>query len=166
MRPIGALGRGGPRARKGGIPTRSRQQRQVAAAVSPRVPAKVVQGFLLDVPNTPGALHYVTARLAHEKVNIQGIAGVAHDGRATIGLVTDNDLHTRDVLRDVGDNVRPVPFLAVTARDEPGELDRYLTKLGMAGLNIVCLFPLVSKEPTLAFAVDDPVKARAALKDI
>lgn len=122
--------------------------------------AKVLQGFMLDVPNTPGALHYVTAALAHEKVNIQGIAGIAYDGKATIGLVTDNDLHTRDLLRKVGENVRATQFLAVQTQDKPGELDRYLTRLSMSGVNVVCLFPLIAKEPTLAFAVDDAVKAR------
>lgn len=121
---------------------------------------------MLDVPNQPGALHYVTAALAHEKVNIQGIAGIAYDGKATIGLVTDNDLHTRDLLRKVGENVRAVPFLAVTTQDRPGELDKYLTKLSMSGLNVVCLFPLISAEPTLCFAVDDLVKARDVLKTL
>ena len=121
---------------------------------------------MLDVPNTPGALHYVTAALAHEKVNIQGIAAVAHEARATIGLVTDNDLHTRDTLRKVGENVRATQFLAVRTEDRPGELDRYLTRLSMSGVNVVCLFPLIGREPTLAFAVDDPVKARDVFKDL
>lgn len=128
------------------------------------MPATVLQGFMLDVPNTPGALHFVTAALAHEKVNIQGLAAVAHDTKATIGLVTDNDLATRELLRRVGENVRAVPFLAVQTQDRPGELDTQLTRLSMAGLNVVCLFALIAKEPTLCFAVDDPVKARDVFK--
>ena len=130
------------------------------------MPATVLQGFLLDVPNEPGALHRITSRLAAEGVNIQGIGGMATETLGRIGLVTENTLATREVLRDVGANVRPVEYLAVTTADRPGELDRYLTKLSDAGLNVVCLLTLIAREPTLAFAVDDPVKARDVMRNL
>lgn len=130
------------------------------------MPARVLQGFLFDVEDRPGALHTVTMRLAVEGVNITGIGGMSFGDRAKIGLVTENSLATRDVLREVGVNVRPVEYLVVAANDKPGELDRCLTKLSEAGLNVACLFPLVSPNPELAFAVDDPVKAREVLRAI
>ncbi|HLE95853.1 MAG TPA: hypothetical protein VI997_00650 [Candidatus Thermoplasmatota archaeon] len=130
------------------------------------MPAKVMQGFLLDVPDTPGALHMITSRLAKAAVNIAGIGGMSFDGHAKIGLVTESTLATREVLREVDANVRPVEYLVVAAKDKPGELDRYLTRLSEAGLNIMCLVPIFGTEPRLAFAVDDPVKGREVLRTI
>lgn len=128
--------------------------------------ARVMQGFLLDIEHRPGSLEVVTARLTEAGVNIQGIGGMAFGARATIGLVTENTLATRDVLREVGVNVRPIEYFAVATQDKPGELHKHLTSLSRAGLNVVGLFPLVSAEPTLAFAVDDTKRARDVLRSL
>lgn len=130
------------------------------------MPAKVMQGFLLDVPDTPGALQKVTSRLAKANVNIAGIGGMSFDGHAKIGLVTESTLETREVLREVGVNVRPVEYLVVAAKDKPGELDRYLSRFSDAGLNVTCLVPIFGSEPRLGFAVDDPVKGREVLRGL
>lgn len=128
------------------------------------MPARVERGFLLDLADKPGALHDVTARIADAGVNIAGIAGLALGGEARIALLTDNSLETRQILRQTGVGVRPAEFLVVTAHDEPGELDRYLTRLSDQGLNIVALFSIATPEPSLAFALDDAVKGREALR--
>ncbi len=130
------------------------------------MPTDVLQGFILDLPNEPGALHRVTVELARANVNIQGIGASVVHGRGVIGLVAENDLETRHVLEEVAENVRAVQFLTVKTQNAPGALDTVLTLIANAGLNVVSLFPLVTPEPTIAMAFDDAVKAREVLRDL
>ncbi len=127
---------------------------------------EVLQGFILELEDKPGALHNVTMGLAVAGVNIQGIGGATVNGSGVIGLVTENSLETRSVMKELALSVRPVEYLCVRTEDQPGALDRYLTLLAREGLNVISLFPLVSREPTIAMACDDAVRAREVLRKV
>jgi hypothetical protein len=121
--------------------------------------------FLVELENRPGAAAALTEAIAERGINVVGGAGLASGTAAQLALATNDDAGTRRLLLARGDKFREIDLVAVNLADKPGSLAKACRALGNARINIEALFLMVGGEDgaRVAFATDDPAKARAAL---
>jgi hypothetical protein len=122
--------------------------------------------FLVELENRPGAAADLTEAIAERGINIAGGAGLASGTTGQLALATNDDAGTRRLLLSRGDKFREIELVTVAVADRPGALARTCRALAGARVNIEALFLLAGPGgdgATVAFATDDPAKARAAL---
>ena len=121
--------------------------------------------FLVELENRPGTLAEVTEAIAERGINVIGGAGVACGSSGQLTLTTTDEEGTRRVLLGRGLKFHEIEVVPITLADSPGTLARACRALADARVNIEAAFAMgVSGDRnTIAFATDDPVKARAIL---
>jgi hypothetical protein len=125
----------------------------------------VTAQFVVQLRNRPGALAEFAAALGAHGVDIRDIAG---GGLGDVGYAlvsTDDDVATREVLRESGHLFAEGQPVIVEIQDRPGELATVTERLGDAGINIngIVLVGRSSRTVDIAITVDDPASARRAL---
>jgi len=122
--------------------------------------------FDVYVQDRPGEVFRVTEALAHNAVNIRGIATDVGGGRPRVHIITDDDSSARSALKAAQLNFVENEVIVVSMADKPGELTKIIKKLARGGVNINSLFMLASRTPLeeIALTVDRMDDAKKVLE--
>jgi hypothetical protein len=122
--------------------------------------------FKVFVADKPGELARVTEALANAAVNIRAIASEAKHDSSFLRVVTSDVQTTEKALSNAGLKFLLSDILSIELMDRPGELAKIARRLSRAGINVHSIYILGSKNgrTEIALTVDDPERAKAALK--
>jgi hypothetical protein len=121
--------------------------------------------FIVDLKHKPGELAKATEAIAQKGINITAFSGVTCGGSGSVALLTNDEVGTRRALTDAGYRPREMEVVTTTIEHAPGTLAAAARKLADAGINIEVALPTAMSggNVTLAFATDQPAKARTIL---
>lgn len=122
--------------------------------------------FVIALDPRPGTLATLLSGLAKERINIRGGFGANVGDFDTWHMVVDDEAKAERVLKGTHTRYQLRPVVTATLKDEPGTLLEACERLAARGLNLEAVYTLGSSTPgsvTVAFRVDDPVKAASAL---
>ena len=121
--------------------------------------------FVVQLPNRPGELAHLARALAARGVNIEHISCVGAGPVSCAFLTTGADDTARRVLIGMGTPFSEGETLLVEGADRPGGLAEASEGIAAVGVNILGALIVGRRDGIveMAFAVDDPEKARAAL---
>ena len=119
--------------------------------------------FLVELDNRPGSLADVTEAIAERGINVIGGTGVACGSSGQLALATNDEAATRRVLLGRGFKFHEIEVVPVTLADTPGTFAKACRALADARINVEAAFAMgaTGDRNTIAFAIDDPVKARS-----
>jgi hypothetical protein len=125
-----------------------------------------MRDFAIHVTDRPGEIARAANALSRKDVNIKSIAGMCIGHQGTIRIIADDVEAARSALQE--NNIRFEEHELVTAllENKAGELADISGKLSNAGVNILAVYVigLDGDLVELAFACDDPKKAKKALE--
>ncbi len=135
---------------------------------APSLPSKVLIAWCINlnrmsykqfdvyVQDRPGEVSRVVEALAHNAVNIRGIATDTGAGRPRVHIITDDDNSARSALKGAQLEFEEQEVIVVSMADKPGELAKITRKLARGGVNINSLFMLGPMTPLeeVAMTVD------------
>jgi len=121
--------------------------------------------FLIELDNRAGTMAEVTEAIADRGINITGGGGIGSGSKGNVVLTTNEEAATRRVLMGAGYKFHEIEIVPLTLSDSPGTLARACRALADAGINIEAAFSMAgtADRNTIAFATDDPAKARSIL---
>ncbi len=124
-----------------------------------------MNAFIVELSNRKGEGARLTEAIARRGIDITGFAGVTTASSGAVVLTTDDEAATRTVLSDGGFSTREIELVTATLADKPGTLAAAFRKLADAGVNVEAAMPsgMGANGVNVAFATDDPAKARQAL---
>jgi hypothetical protein len=126
-----------------------------------------MNGFMIELKNKPGELAKLAETIAEKGINITGFTGAACGDTGEVCLITNDEASTRHALSAAHYKVREIELVSTALEDRPGTLAEAARRLANAGVNIEAALPtgMSGGRISLAFATDNPVKARAALAE-
>ena len=110
----------------------------------------------------PGTFAEIGETLGSAGINIDGICGMAYEGKGIIHVLLEDATSARKVLEKAGFEVgkdRQVLVLDVT--DRPGELGGICRRIADAGVNIDLIYAATGTR--IVLGVDDLEKARSVI---
>lgn len=112
--------------------------------------------FDVYVQDRPGEILRVAEALAHNAVNIRGIATDVGGGKPKVHIITDDEKSARSALKAAQLEFAEQEVIVVSMADRPGELAKLIKKLARGGINIHSLFMLGATTPMeeVAMTVD------------
>jgi hypothetical protein len=121
--------------------------------------------FIVDLKHQPGELAKATEALAHKGIDITAFSGVTCGGSGTVALLTSDEIGTRSALSGAGFRARELEVVTTSVENTPGSLAKTARKLADAGISIEAALPTAMSglNVTIAFATDNPAKARSVL---
>jgi hypothetical protein len=121
--------------------------------------------FLVDLENRIGALAEVAEAISERGINMTGAAGVACGGSGEFALTTNDEAGTRQLLLSHGFKFREIDLVSIALADTPGTFARACRALADARINVEAAFQMgaAGDRVTIAFATDDPARARTIL---
>jgi hypothetical protein len=121
--------------------------------------------FIVDLKHKPGELAKAAEAIAHKGINITAFSGVTCGDEGRIALLTNDEVGTRRALSDAGYRARELEVVSATLANTPGSLAETARKLANAGINVEVALPtsMTDGKVTLAFATDQPAKARGVI---
>ena len=124
--------------------------------------------FIVDLKNKPNELARVTEAIAQKGIDITAFSASTCGDSGSFAVVTNDEAGTRRVLDEGKWTYRTFGVIEASIANRPGALAEVARKLGKAGVNVEAAFPTGSVGGTvhLAFATDNPTKAREALGDL
>lgn len=124
-----------------------------------------MNAFIIELKNEPGAVAAVAEAIAEKGIDITGFAGATCGDTGTVVLVTNDEAGTQRTLTDRGFKHRSIELVTTSMENRPGTLAAVTRKLADAGVNIEAAMPtgMSGGNVTVAFATDNPTKARDAL---
>lgn len=122
--------------------------------------------FTVKLRNEPGTLAKVAEAIASRGVDIRGVGGGGIGDSGVVALVTDNDMATREALQASNCEFSESEAILADVEDRPGALARLARAMADAGVNVhgALILQSMGDQARLAFAVDDAMKAREALR--
>jgi hypothetical protein len=123
--------------------------------------------FMVEVKNKPGELAKLAETIAEKGINITGFTGAACGDTGEVCLLTNDEASTRHALSAARYKVREIELVPTSLDDRPGTLAEAARRLANAGVNILAALPtgMSGGRISLAFATDNPAKARTALAE-
>jgi hypothetical protein len=124
--------------------------------------------FTVKLRNEPGTFAKVAESIANRGVDILAVGGGGIGDAGVVTVLTDNDVATRQALQETNCEFSEADAIVADLEDQPGTLARAARAIADAGVNVTGLLIVQSMDDRarLAFAVDDPVKAREALASV
>ena len=121
--------------------------------------------FVVQLDNRPGELAHLARALGARGVNLVHISCVGTGPMACAFMTTESDPEAREVLRSLGYPFIEGTTIVVDVLDQPGGLADVAERFAKVGVNILGTLTVGRREGIveMAFAVDDPIKAKAAL---
>lgn len=121
--------------------------------------------FIVDLKHQPGELAKAAEAIALKGINITAFSGLTCGDHGQIALLTNDEAGTRKALSEAGFSVREVEVVSTTLEHSPGTLAAAARKLADAGISVEVALPTVMSggNVTLAFATDQPARARTVL---
>ncbi len=116
-----------------------------------------MNAFIVELENRPGELARLGEALGERGINITAIGGAGSGGGGGIGLVTNDEAGTREVLKAAGIAAREIGLVSVSLEQKPGTLGEVARKLADAGVNIELLLGtgMSGQNVTVALGVDN-----------
>jgi len=123
--------------------------------------------FIVDLKHRPGELAKVTEAIAQKGIDITAFSGVTCGDSGSVALITNDEAGTRRALSDAGYKSREIEVVSASLVNKPGSLAEITRKLANAGINIEAALPtgMSGGSVTVAFATDQPAKARSLLSE-
>jgi len=128
---------------------------------------KLGKEFVVVSENKVGVLSKITAMLADHGIDIVALSAQAAGGVALMNFVTDDALHTRDLLIKKGWKIQENTVLLLEIEDKPGVLMQIARKLAAKKIDILNIYgsaPASYESCTLVLATDNNQKALVTLK--
>jgi hypothetical protein len=127
-----------------------------------------VNAFIVDLKNQPSELAKVAEAIAQKGIDITGFSAATCGDSGAVALVTDDEVATRRALTDGQWKFRAIELVEASLAQRPGTLAEIARRLGKAGVNIEAAIPtgMAGTNVHIAFATDNPAKAREALKEL
>ena len=128
---------------------------------------KLGKEFVVVSENKVGVLSKVAALLADRGIDIVAISAQAAGGVALMNFVTDDALHTKDLLIKKGFKVQENTVLLLEVADKPGVLMLITRKLAAKKIDILNIYassPASYGPCTLVMATNNNQKALVTLK--
>jgi hypothetical protein len=123
----------------------------------------MAKDLAVSVEDRPGKLADLGDALGKAGVNIQGVSGIADEGKGHIHVLVENAKDARTALEKAGFHVQAErDVLVLEIPDKPGELGKLCRKIAAAGVNINLAY--LSTNSRLVIGADNLEKARAAVK--
>ena len=120
--------------------------------------------FLVELENRAGSTAEVAEAIAERGINVTGASGVACGDMGQLALTTNDEAATRRLLIGLNYKFREIELVPITLADTPGTLARTCRALADAKINIEAAFAMgAGGGNTMAFATDDPARARSIL---
>ena len=120
--------------------------------------------FLVDLENRVGSAAEVAEAIAERGINVTGGAGMACGNSGQLAVTTNDEAATRRLLLGRGYNFREIELVPITLADTPGTFARTCRALADAKINVEAAFAMgTGGGNTIAFATDDPARARSIL---
>ena len=109
--------------------------------------ASLGKELVIEVGNKVGVLAEISKILADHDINIEGVAGYAVDGKATIMVATDDSVRASDALRKAGYNaLKENEVVMVDLVNKTGALKNLSAKLATAGIDIKYTYGTICTE--------------------
>ncbi len=115
------------------------------------------------VENRVGALAEVTEALGGVGVNIKSISAQGEGAKGVIRLITEDERTAVSVLEKTGFKFAVGDVMVIKLKHRPGELAKVARKLARAGVNVECIYQLISDKEG-AELVLKPENLDAAMK--
>jgi len=124
-----------------------------------------MNAFIVELEDRPGSLASVAEALGERGINITAISGVTAGTAGAVGLLTNDEPGTREVLKVTGVKVREIGLVSVSLEHKAGTLGEITRKLADAGVNIQLLLPtgMSGSNVTVALGVDNVEAAQQAI---
>lgn len=116
-----------------------------------------VEQISVFLENRAGRLKEVTRVLAEANINIRALSLADTSDFGILRLIVTNQDKAKQVLKENGFTVGKTNVVAVEVDDKPGGLNRILTILGDAGVNVEYMYAFVQqsgKNAVLIFRFD------------
>ena len=122
--------------------------------------------FTVKLKNEPGTLARIAEAMAGRGVDIRGVGGGGIGDVGVAAFITDNDAATREAFAAANCEFSEAEAVMADVEDKPGMLARLTRAMADAGVNLqgVLVLQSMGDRARLAFAVDDAMKAREALR--
>lgn len=127
-----------------------------------------MNAFIVDLKNKPGELAKVTESIAQKGIDITGFTGATCGDSGTLALITNDETATQRVLSEGQWKFHRVELVEASLASRPGSLAEVARRLAKAGVNIEAALPIgmAGSNVHVAFATDNPAKAKEALGDL
>lgn len=124
-----------------------------------------MNAFIVELENRPGELARLAEALGERGINITSIGAVASGGSGGIGLLTNDEAGTRDVLSSAGIQSREIGLVSASLPNNPGTLGQVARRLADAGVNVELLLPtgMSGSNVSIALGVDNVEAAQAVV---
>jgi hypothetical protein len=120
--------------------------------------------FLVELENRVGSAAEVAEAIAERGINVTGGSGIACGDGGRLALTTNDEAATRRLLLAKAYKFREIELVPITLADTPGTFARTCRALADAKINIDAAFAMgAGGGNTIAFATDDPARARSIL---
>ena len=121
------------------------------------------------VENKPGAMSAMTAVLAENNVDMRALSLAETADFGIVRIIVDNIYNATTVLKDAGYIHSVTDVLAVAIPNVPGGVNKVLSVLENAGINIEYMYAFLGKKEKnhayMIFRVQDDALATKALMD-
>jgi hypothetical protein len=110
----------------------------------------------------PGTMAGAAETLGKAGINIEGIFGLAVEGKGLAHVLVEDGATARQALQDAGYEIREEPeVLVIDIEDRPGALGEVTKRIADAGVNLHFLY--LATRTRLVLGPEDLEKAKAAL---
>ncbi len=119
------------------------------------------------VENEIGSLAKITTVLRENGINLRAISSFDSPEFGIMRMIVDKPEYTKEILTSKGFVVKITDVLAVELEDKPGDLDRVLNIISIAGLTINYIYSFVirdGKSPLMVIHLDNMEKGYLTLK--
>lgn len=127
-----------------------------------------MQWFIVEAANKPGEFARHASAIAQRGVNLANVVSLGIGDRGGFAFHATDEAGVRSALNDAGIAFREVSAVQAQIDDKPGAVADAAKRLGDAGVNIELIAPMGmdGQKVTIAFGVDNPDAAAAALGDL
>jgi hypothetical protein len=127
-----------------------------------------MQWFIVEAANKPGEFARHASAIAQRGVNLANVVCLGIGDRGGAAFYATDEAGVRSALNDAGIAFREVSVVLAQLDDRPGTVAEAAKRLGDAGVNIELIAPtgMDGGKVTIAFGVDNPDAATAALGDL
>jgi hypothetical protein len=121
--------------------------------------------FTIDVPNSKGSLANLAEELGREKINVEGLCAVEHNGSVIFHLLTTDKAATNRVISKVGYKVtREAEVIVERIEDRVGMLGKVTRHLADAGINLTTMY--VATDTRLVLGCENISAVETAWKEL
>lgn len=127
---------------------------------------KIGKQLSVMLPNKPGQLAALCARLAAARVNVRAISVVETTEQGIVRMVVDKTVAARKVVKAMKVGCVEASVILAELPNKPGAMAKAAAKLERAGVNIQFVYGSVglgAREAVAVFGVDNVAKARKVM---